>query len=58
MVDKSKVVFEFTLSLEEVEVMLQQRDVDICPEDFDGLDEVLYDRAWTWVCDNIDKEGR
>lgn len=58
MVAENEIVFEFTLSREEVEEMLQQRGVCLCPEDFDGLDEVLYDRAWSWVCDNIDKEGR
>lgn len=58
MVAENEIVFGFTLSREEVEEMLQQRGIDLYPEDFYGLDEILYDRAWTWVCDNIDKEGR
>lgn len=47
-----EVVFSFELTRDEVEDMLQ--DGTYFDEDsFHGLDEILYDRAWSWVLDNI-----
>ncbi len=46
-------VFTFTLSRGEVKEMLQKEDVEFNEDSFDGLDEILYDRAWFWVCSNV-----
>ncbi len=46
-------VFLFALTRREVKDMLQTEDAEFDEDDFDGLDGILYDRAWSWVCDNI-----
>lgn len=46
-------VFTFTLTRGEVRSMIQDDRARFDEDSFDGLDEILYDRAWSWVCDNI-----
>ena len=46
-------VFTFRLSRGEVKDMLQDNDAEFDEYSFDGLDEILYDRAWSWVCSRI-----
>lgn len=49
----SEIVFTFTLSRGEVKEMLQRKDAEFDEDSFDGLDGILYDRAWFWVCGNL-----
>lgn len=46
-------VFLFALSRRDVKDMLQREDVEFDEDDLDGLDDILYERAWSWVCDRI-----
>lgn len=54
MVDDKEVVYNFMLTQQDLEDIMDDEDVTIYPEMAEALDYILYDRASEWIRESMD----
>lgn len=54
MVDDKEVVYNFMLTQQDLEDIMDDEDVTIYPDMAEALDYILYDRASEWIRESMD----
>lgn len=54
MVDDKEVVYNFMLTQQDLEEIMDDEDVTIYPDMAEALDYILYDRASEWIRESMD----